>query len=65
MGTTDSTYEKKELAKEEYKKKPTKRNLEKYFGAFEEHRQSSYRSANAGAGRGYASAKDYKRKNKR
>ena len=61
----ESTYEKARTAEKEYKKNPSKRNLDRYYQAFEEHRESEYRSANAGAGRGFAKAREYKRKSRR
>jgi len=65
METTAATYEKTREARKEYDREPSKKNLDRYNRAFEEHRESAYRSANAGAGRGFSTARDYKRKSKR
>lgn len=60
-----SLHEKWRDSVEEYKRNPTKENLEKSYQRFDEAWKSSYRAANAGAGRGFSSASDYKRKDKR
>jgi hypothetical protein len=62
MGTL---YENWRESVEEYRKNPTEKNLRKSYERFEEHRESASRSANAGAGRGFSKAKDYKRKSRR